>query len=67
MMLGQCTPLSFRRDGNEASSVQETGTVLGYLTLFLNLAAYYLDGPLLHALGFQVCVPPTLVLRCVCY
>jgi hypothetical protein len=27
--------------------------VLGYLTLFLHLAAFYLDGPLLHTLGFQ--------------
>ena len=33
---------------------QETGTALGYLALFLNLAAFYLDGPLLHVIGFQV-------------
>jgi hypothetical protein len=33
--------------------MQETGTVLGYLTLFLHLAAHYLGGPLLHTLGFQ--------------
>ena len=33
--------------------MQETGTVLGYLTLFLHLAAHYLRGPLLHTLGFQ--------------
>ena len=33
--------------------LQDTGTVLGYLTLFLHLAAHYLGGPLLHTLGFQ--------------
>ena len=27
--------------------------MLGYLTLFLRLAADYLGGPLLHTLGFQ--------------
>ena len=27
--------------------------MLGYLTLFLHLAAHYLGGPLLHTLGFQ--------------
>ena len=32
-------------------ALQETGTVLGYLTLFLHLAAHYLGGPLLHTLG----------------
>jgi hypothetical protein len=34
---------------------QETGTALGYLALFLHLAAHYLDGPLLHVIGFQAC------------
>lgn len=32
---------------------QETGTVLGYLAQFLNLAAFYFDAPLLHTLGLQ--------------
>ena len=37
---------------------QETGTALGYLAHFLHLAAHYLDGPLLHVIGFQVRAGP---------
>ena len=36
-----------------SGAAQETGTVLGYLAQFLQLAAFYLDGPLLHTLGLQ--------------
>ncbi len=28
--------------------------MLGYLAQFLHLAAFYLDGPLLHTIGLQV-------------
>ncbi|CAL8469761.1 g9303 [Coccomyxa elongata] len=52
-LCGLRLPESFAPYVDDPKEAQETGTVLGYLAQFLQLAAFYLDGPLLHTLGLQ--------------
>ncbi|KAK9907569.1 hypothetical protein WJX75_006157 [Coccomyxa subellipsoidea] len=52
-LCGLRLPESFTPYVDDQKDAQETGTVLGCLAQFLHLAAFYLDGPLLHTLGLQ--------------